>query len=66
MFDTEINVFCDNQIVFSGLLSAFLADNDDDEGLMQECAALETQNTVEFFEISGHWVIKRIGQQRSR
>jgi hypothetical protein len=59
MFDINVDVYCDNQKVFSGLLSEFLADNDNDEGLTQECTALETQNKVELFEISGQWTIER-------
>lgn len=53
----NIKVFNDGNEVFSGPLSQFLADNDNDESLVEQCNQLETVDKVEFREISGDWLI---------
>lgn len=53
-----IRVINDGNEVFCGTLSQFLADNDHDEWLTEECKALEETGIVELNEMhSGHWVI---------
>lgn len=55
-----IKVYNDGNEVFHGPVSVFLADNDNDEWLTEECKKLETVNHVEFSEISGDWRIERV------
>jgi hypothetical protein len=52
-----ITVFNDGNEVFHGSVSQFLADNDNDEWLTEECKKLEHTNQIEFTEISGDWRI---------
>jgi len=53
----KILVTNDANEVFNGSLSQFLADNDNEEWLTEECSKLHTVSQIEFNEISGHWVI---------
>jgi hypothetical protein len=56
-----IKVYNDGNEVFHGPLSQFLADNDNDEWLMEECSKLEGVNQVEFSDMhSGDWRIEKI------
>jgi hypothetical protein len=54
-----IKVYNDDNEVFHGPVSQFLADNDNDEWLTKECKKLETVNQIEFTEISGDWRIEK-------
>lgn len=56
----DVKVYNDGQMVFQGPLSQFLADNDNDEWLTEECQQLENVNQIEFREISGDWRVERI------
>lgn len=53
-----IRVFNDGEEVFVGTLSQFLADNDHDEWLTEECEELKRTGIVELDEMhSGYWLI---------
>ncbi len=55
----DIKVYNDGELVHTGTLAEFLADNDGDEWLTEICAGLENSDRVDFTEISGEWVIER-------
>lgn len=56
----NVKVYNDGVEVFEGSLVEFLADNENEEWLAEECAKLESADCVEFSEISGQWkVIKQ-------
>jgi phosphoribosylformylglycinamidine (FGAM) synthase PurS component len=55
----EITVYNNSIEVFSGTLSEFLLDNDNDQYLSDICKQLETNNIIEFVELSGTWRIER-------
>lgn len=54
-----IRVLNDGKDVFQGPLSQFLADNDNDEWLTEECKKLDSADIIEFSEISGDWRIEK-------
>ena len=55
----QVKVYNDGELVHSGSLEEFLADNDHDEWLVEQCAALESQSRVEFDDFhSGNWVVE--------
>lgn len=54
-----IRVLNDGKDVFQGPLSQFLADNDNDEWLTEECTKLDSADSIEFREISGDWRIEK-------
>lgn len=56
----NVKVYNDGKEVFSGSVSQFLADNDNDEWLTKECEKLNKVNHIEFREISGDWRIEKI------
>jgi hypothetical protein len=55
----EITVYNNNIRVFSGTLSEFLSDNDNDQYLTDICKQLEASGSIEFIELSGTWRIER-------
>ncbi len=57
----KIKVYNNGELVHSGTLGAFLADNDHDEWLAEQCAAAwEDEIRIEFDNFhSGNWVIER-------
>jgi phosphoribosylformylglycinamidine (FGAM) synthase PurS component len=55
----EITVYNNSIEVFSGTLSEFLLDNDNDQYLSDICKQLKTNNIIEFVELSGTWRIER-------
>jgi len=55
----DVRVYNDGKEVFNGPVSQFLADNDNDEWLTEECKKLDSVDTIEFSEISGDWRIEK-------
>jgi hypothetical protein len=51
-----INVYNNNNLVFTGTLDKFLSDNQEDEFLITECQKLNNSNVIEFKHFhSGDW-----------
>ena len=61
----NITVYNNGELVHSGTLAAFLADNDD-EWLAEQCEGLEEAGRVEFSAFSGDWVVERQDVARIR
>lgn len=54
-----INVFNADELVFTGPLEEFLADNAGDDYVAEECSKLEQVDRVELLALTGHWVVER-------
>lgn len=58
--DTNVNVYLDKELVFSGSLDLFLQNNQYDFYLVEKALELRVRNTVSFSEHSGFWELEVI------